>query len=481
MKWFLFLALVLATFSACNDDNTSENSEQQITCEVTTPGDGAQIDLGAGKMTISGNAEVDFGEIVRVSLTVGGQQVADVTEVPFSYEYTFSVDQEEGELSIQLEVEGDTGVTASDKVTVVLKKGETPEQQVSCQIVEPAEGTTIENNQTLTIKGEATVNTGEIAQVVLTVGGRNIAGVTAVPFEYVHTFTDEPVGELTIQLSVEGDAGATASDEVVITLKEPAPAPAEGTMIDSRDNHVYKTVKIGDQEWMAENLAWLPVVNNSTESSLNEGSEGKKFYYVFMYDGNDVEAAKATKAYTKYGVLYNWFAAMDAENFAGADAAAIPSGVQGVCPDGWHIPSQAEWKKMEAFVAAELPDVQGNGFYNEFDGVWEFEDGLRNVWSALAGLEGWGDSSMASENPDLANGPRDTYGFNAIPSGNFYPNGPDLGSRFKFSDSAVSYWTTDLLSYGGGIVTLNNMEYGIDYSKWGNQSERGQSVRCVKD
>ena len=190
MKWFLFLALVLATFSACNDDNTSENSEQQITCEVTTPGDGAQIDLGAGKMTISGNAEVDFGEIVRVSLTVGGSKVADVTEVPFSYEYTFSVDQEEGELSIQLEVEGDTGVTASDKVTVVLKKGETPEQQVSCQIVEPAEGTTIENNQTLTIKGEATVNTGEIAQVVLTVGGRNIAEVTAVPFEYVHTFTD---------------------------------------------------------------------------------------------------------------------------------------------------------------------------------------------------------------------------------------------------------------------------------------------------
>ena len=126
-------------------------------------------------------------------------------------------------------------------------------------------------------------------------------------------------------------------------------------------------------------------------------------------------------------------------------------------------------------------EYSGDYFYNEFDGVWEFEDVLRNVWSALAGLEGWGDSSMASENPDLANGPRDTYGFNAIPSGNFYPNGPDLGSRFKFSDSAVSYWTTDLLSYGGGIVTLNNMEYGIDYAKWGNQSERGQSVRCVKD
>lgn len=383
MKKFLFLAFVLAALSACSDDNTSENVEQQITCELTAP----------------------------------------------------------------------------------------------------ADGTTIERSQTLTIKGEATINTGEFARVALTVGGRSIAEVTEVPFTYVHTFTDEPAGSVAIQLTVEGDAGATALSEVSVTLVEPTPEPdpEDGTMVDPRDNHLYKTVQIGDQVWMAENLAWLPVVNNSTESSRNEGSEGKKFYYVFMYDGNDVEAAKATESYTKYGVLYNWFAAMDAENFAGADAAAIPSGVQGVCPDGWHIPSQAEWQKLEAYVAAQLPDVQGNGFYNELDGVWVFEEGLRNVWSALAGLEGWGDSSMASENPDLANGPRDTYGFNAIPSGNFYPNGSDLESRFKFSDSAVSYWTTDLLSYGGGIVTLNNMEYGIDYSKWGNQSERGQSVRCVKD
>ena len=46
-----------------------------------------------------------------------------------------------------------------------------------------------------------------------------------------------------------------------------------------------------------------------------------------------------------------------------------------------------------------------------------FDEDCKNVWSALAGKEGWSDSNASQENPDLANGLRDTFGFNGIPAG----------------------------------------------------------------
>lgn len=46
---------------------------------------------------------------------------------------------------------------------------------------------------------------------------------------------------------------------------------------------------------------------------------------------------------------------MNKENEEGKDADAVPSGVQGICPSGWHLPSKAEWKILENFVAEQLP------------------------------------------------------------------------------------------------------------------------------
>ena len=84
------------------------------------------------------------------------------------------------------------------------------------------------------------------------------------------------------------------------------------------------------------------------------------------YDGEDVAAAKATEEYKKYGVLYNWYGAMDQENAQGGSADAVPSGVQGILPAGWHLPSKAEWQVLEDYVASQLPPVKGNGWYNDW-------------------------------------------------------------------------------------------------------------------
>ncbi|SDD19418.1 FISUMP domain-containing protein [Williamwhitmania taraxaci] len=116
------------------------------------------------------------------------------------------------------------------------------------------------------------------------------------------------------------------------------------TFTDSRDGNVYHTVTIGSQVWMVENLKYLPSVVGS-----GTGSTTTPYYYVYGYNGTVVADAKATANYAIYGVLYNWPAAMN----GAASSTVNPSGVQGVCPTGWHLPSDAEWTQLTTFLGGE--------------------------------------------------------------------------------------------------------------------------------
>jgi hypothetical protein len=95
------------------------------------------------------------------------------------------------------------------------------------------------------------------------------------------------------------------------------------------DGKNYPIVQIGDQTWMAENLAWLPAV-----SPFFYGSQTSDYYYVYDYLGASVTEAKSTSNFQKYGVIYNWTAAMN----GAAGSILNPSEVQGACPSGWHLP-----------------------------------------------------------------------------------------------------------------------------------------------
>lgn len=356
-------------------------------------------------------------------------------------------------------------------------------QKVTCEIVAPEEGTTIDLATTtrLVIKGDASVTRGKIELVELRVGGVVVPDVKTVPFEHSVLFTaDQPLGPFAISLSVEGDEGGKASDLVTVIIEKTAevPEPSEDEFLDPRDNTVYRTVTIGDQTWMAQNLAWLPSVHRPETAA---SCQGEPYQYVLNYDGEDVAAAKATEEYALYGVLYNWYAVVGEGNSAGVPSDAVPSGVQGPCPDGWHVPSQAEWQTLFDFVANELPPVKGNGMYIDLglpgeEPYWEYEEGLKNVWSALAGLEGWGASSMTGENPDLEAGPRDTYGFGVVPSGQCWQTG-----TFGYSESNAVLWMPHAQEYGGATVSFTNLSYMPDFSKSGLQNARGYAVRCLKD
>jgi uncharacterized protein (TIGR02145 family) len=175
-----------------------------------------------------------------------------------------------------------------------------------------------------------------------------------------------------------------------------------GLMTDSRDGKVYRTVQIGAQTWMAENL--------------NYAGNGNK---IGMSDSGNTDSC------TKYGRRYTW-----SEVMAGAtSSSASPSGVQGVCPAGWHVPSDAEWTTMQRYVEPT----------NTMDGTK-----LKSTsgWLPYKGISGNG---------------TDTYGFRALPGGdNDYS--ADNGAHGKLWSAtnldATTAWNR-FMSYGLTSVVRN--------------------------
>lgn len=170
---------------------------------------------------------------------------------------------------------------------------------------------------------------------------------------------------------------ATISNQFAITNKilksiKDVQLPVFGTFTDQRDGNVYKTVKIGEQVWIAENLKYMPHVCPSKE----QGG-----IWVIEYEGNDIEKAKETANYKKFGCLYNWETA------------------NSICPIGWHIPNFEEWKSLILFITSI--DIK-----NSFHWQNTLQEPL------LKSNTGW----SVDLNGNDSNG-NDRFGFNALPAG----------------------------------------------------------------
>ena len=230
--------------------------------------------------------------------------------------------------------------------------------------------------------------------------------------------------------------------------------PVFGSLSDSRDGKVYKTVSIGEQVWMAENLAYLPSV-----MSMSIQSNTIPYNYVYGYDGTDVAEAKATEEYKTYGVLYNWPSAMD----RAASSDKIPSGVQGICPDGWHLPSDDEWTQLENYLIA---------YGYNYDGTTEGN----KIAKSMASASGW---NVSNEEGTPGNTDYTHYinrsGFSALPGGyrasggSFFDIGYDGNCWSSTEDDDEEPWYREL-SYNDSNVF-----------RYSSPKRRGFSVRCVQD
>jgi uncharacterized protein (TIGR02145 family) len=208
-----------------------------------------------------------------------------------------------------------------------------------------------------------------------------------------------------------------------------------GAFTDDRDGTVYKTVKIGNQTWMAENLKYLPSV---TGPSIE--SKTIPYHYVYGYDGTNVADAKATSNYSTYGVLYNWSAAMNGE----VSSSANPSGVQGVCPTGWHLPSDAEWTQLTDYLGGE----------------------------SIAGgkLKEAGTAHWISPNTDATN----ETGFTALAAG------WTASGKFQAFGKFSSWWSSSEESAERArdriVETYSGSVFRGSYNK-----DNSSSLRCIKD
>ena len=234
----------------------------------------------------------------------------------------------------------------------------------------------------------------------------------------------------------------SSSSGKVAELVDPADVIV-GSMKDSRDGQKYKTVKIGSQTWMAQNL------NYETANS---------------YCYNDVLVNCS-----KYGRLYTWAAAMDSAGTWNSNGKGCGFGktcsptdpVRGVCPEGWHLPTESEWKKLFASVG-----------------------GFSTAGKDLKSTSGWTNSN---------NNGTDAFSFSALPAGGRYY---DVNYNYEgdienfFNEDCIAYFynegnyaffwsSTEYDSYNASSVILNKT-FG-DAGLGLNAEIYGFSVRCLKD
>ncbi|MBR5982331.1 MAG: hypothetical protein IK025_01235 [Bacteroidales bacterium] len=213
---------------------------------------------------------------------------------------------------------------------------------------------------------------------------------------------------------------------------------------DERDGNVYCTITYGDQVWMKENLRYLPQVQPPTNTS----AEGIR-YYVYGYNGTDVNEAMATENYQKYGALYNYNAAMTA------------------CPAGWHLPSDTEWTLLEIYL-------ENNGYnFNEYVDNDNDRDTHNVIAKSMAATSGWTTSDVTNAVGWLQ-AKNNSSGFNGKPGGEKYIQG------FQNINETAIWWTSTPNT--GDNCWDRYLFFSRDFcNRTNNHRSIGMSVRCVQD
>ena len=279
----------------------------------------------------------------------------------------------------------------------------------------------------------------------------HIRSITTNPF----TFGDmmEYVGYATIN-STEYESqhitqAQNASETIVLTFDvapniDGQPCPGTPTLTDI-DGNTYNTVQIGQQCWMKKNLRTKKYADGTAIAQGSSTSSTTGYWY---YPNN------SSSNMSTYGLLYNWKAVMH----GAASSETNPSNVQGICPNGWHVPSDAEWIQLTEYVSSQSQYVCGN--YHTY------------IAKALAATTGWCsyDGTCAIGNTPANN---NATGFSVLPAGSYSGSYGGFGYSPGFwsateNYSSFAYGRT--FSCGSASVTRGNLD-----------KESGFSVRCVRD
>ena len=244
-------------------------------------------------------------------------------------------------------------------------------------------------------------------------------------------------------------AGVAGGNGNVISNTITRNSPVDCGMVADYDGNIYKTLVFGDQCWMRENLRTthysdgtpIPLGGNSSEEP-------------FRYENYTSDLSNGVLEHCGY--LYNWPAVVHGEG----SSDQVPSGIQGICPSGWHVPSNAEWERLGNFVASIPKNCCDSSGYN--------------IAKSLASTLYWSNSSYACA-PGNQSETNNASRFAA------YPVGWSTGSYCTSFGGAATFWSTSLSYYSWEVYSrvISSDGAGFTYDHW--SKSYGCSVRCVMD
>ena len=261
--------------------------------------------------------------------------------------------------------------------------------------------------------------------------GTLVNGNGSVSYEISGTPTS--VGKANFTISLGGK-----SCNISISIEDVLPTSGYGPNISDVEGNTYKTVYIGTQQWMAENLKTAKYSDGTIISNVSGTSEWNSLTTgAWSYYGNDV----ANNA--KYGKLYNWYAVSNTTN-----------GNKNICPTGWHVPTDAEWTVLTDYLGGA--SVAGDKMK---------EVGTIN-WSSNVNFESKTEATNASLFTGLPGGWRLAQGMN-----HDFSNIGLYGSWWSSTKNDTGGAWYRSLSFINGNVSRSNY-YWIS---------AGFSVRCLRD
>ncbi len=210
---------------------------------------------------------------------------------------------------------------------------------------------------------------------------------------------------------------------------------SKGPSLSDIDGNTYESVIIDGQTWMADNLRVTHYRNGDSISTNIADSEWHSFASgaYTTYGDNESHA-------TTYGYLYNWNAVND---------------TRGLAPEGWHIPTDGEWKKLEAYMGLNTSELNSTEWRGS---ELQLGDALKSTWGWYLNGEGNNKSGMS-----------------ALPGGFRY----SYHGYFSLGESCY-FWTDT--QYNSGYAYYRKLDYSSsaierDYYL----KSTGYSIRCVKD
>ena len=304
---------------------------------------------------------------------------------------------------------------------------------------------------------------------------KNVSDPTDSQDAVTKSYLDQLVSDLTGLIqnlqqqldSLQNVVNALASGGAVVDEKS---CPNTPTVTDHEGN-VYATVQIGNQCWMRDNLR--TTTSPSTGTYLIPAANAGYTYtgkQAFWYDNDS-----ATYAPMNYGLLYNWNAAVDTFNTAygetsvntlesNAVSVSFTGHRRGICPAGWHLPSDADWNTMEATVSG-----------SDWQTSYETIRGWRGSHAGkLASGDEWLSSTTSGTPGDYSNALRNVSGFSAVPAGNCGDSSFGDAGSYAYFWSSTEYSSTN--SYRRYMYYKN-----VGVNRYYRRKDFGFSVRCLRD